>query len=195
MDLFYSTLSIRDQLAKFKQDMIDKYKITDVEKYKVIRGKQKNFGNCCMFIMSNMPKKGFMKDRHDKFLSDTIKFFKIEKHVLTYAYFNPSLNVSRKDMKSSIPDVELLISIVNPKLIVLLGEGPGDLFVGRKPKIEDSHGKVIAHYNSVEILSTYEMAYYRTKTGYEDDRYKSHIYQEDWKYIHSKYKGAIDADV
>jgi len=195
MDLFYANLTPTQQLKKFKEDAMHHFNIEDSTKFKVLKGLPKHFGNCVLFLLSHVPSRGFLKGRNDKLLTDSIKHFDITNHAITYAYLKPSLNVSRKDLKACTGDMNLILSIVRPKLIVLVGENPGELFFGRKPKVVDVHGTIVGSIDKIPLVSTFDMLYYKEKTGYEDERYKRHIYEGDWNFIREQYKGAINANV
>jgi uracil-DNA glycosylase len=111
--------------------------------------------------------------------------------VITYCYPKMSTSVQDKLIKESNTTMDMIISIVSPKMLVLMGSESALPFQKQKPKVDDSHGNIIGNYNGAPMILTYHPEYYTTRSGYEDARYKEHIHDNDWKIIAEYYNRLI----
>ena len=68
-----------------------------------------------------------------------------------------------------------LIEIISPKLIVTFSDSSAEIFMNQKPNIIERHGQTIYNHLGIPVILTYSMDYYTTRTGYEDNKYKSSI--------------------
>jgi hypothetical protein len=198
MDLFYSGLSTTMQLRKLTKEVKKRLNVSsnDVKgKFKLVlrSGPMETLlSNCCLFLIPHVAKKGFMQGigEPDK-LMELIHEHKMEKSVISYCYHGKIESVSKRMIKECTNQIETLISIIDPRLIVLLGEEACYVFLSRKSKIEDHHGELVRSHNGIPLILTYHPGYYITHSAYEDKRYKENIMNHDWSIIKEYYDKRI----
>jgi len=194
MDLFTSNMTDNQKL----NDLKEKYKnLLEVEqngkgKFNITKGSKQNYGNCVMIILPNVTDSGFMNaDYETQTLMCILDEYEIVNYIICYAQPSKVHSASRKEVKKSRPLMYELIDIVQPKFIVVCGEVSAELFMTQKPNIITSHGTLVCSYSNIPVVLTYNPDYYVTRTGYEDDTYKTSILTEDWTLISDTYKNLI----
>jgi len=197
MDLFYSGLTVQQQLKKLKKDIkvrlgADfKYKRGNTSKFLLMQGNMESFNNCIMILLPHVTTRGFMNSSGEKYLQKIIEQYGFKNYIISYCYLDRAKSVTRPMIKENIKDVETLISIVGPSMIVMAGVDGCDVFLTRKPLVEDKHGTVVGEHCGAELILTHHPSYFVTDSGYEDKRYKEHIQKQDWDLIKSKYDKLI----
>lgn len=198
MDLFYSKKTPTQQLKMLKDELMSKYNITSnvrltsKDNFKLLYGNKKATDNCVLFILDHVTDKGFLNNKNEKKLIEIVKKYKMLNSLFTYAYPIRTDKITRIQVKEAIPSIELLIDIINPKLIIVLGEITSELFLSRKAIIDDHHGSIITTYNEQPVIQTYKFSYYNSSEGYEDKRYKEAVFKKDWDFITKKYNELIN---
>ena len=147
---------------------------------------------CFLFLLPYVTEDGFLKSKNEKVLTQAIKDYGISNYVIAYAYPHKAKSISRTDIKNNIWYVEELISIISPKAIVIVGEEPFLIFMGRKPKAIDVHATEVTKYMETPILSIMGCDYYFDRNEQGDRRYKASIYREDWKFIREQYEKLVE---
>jgi len=189
LDLFSSNRTIDERLDDLKIE-IKQYQSkmgTDSKKTKIklFYGDLDNFNDGVLTI-SNPPKAKFFETPEDKIILNLLNSFGLDKYFLTYNYLILGTNTP-KEIKEFGYFVRKLIDIINPKLIVCMGEEAHFCFYKRKFMMIDFHGKVIGDYEGRPIMTTYPIFYYGEKSKFENDSYREEIKRKDWTAIKDKY--------
>lgn len=195
MDLFYSGLTLEQQLRKLSKEVKNGLNVkSNADKgtrFEVTRGWKNKSGNCMMFLLPHVTKSGFMASKGERFMVGLIAERKMTNVCVSYCYLAKTDSVTKRMIKEQTKHIETLVSIMNPKVIVLMGSDSCYSFMPRKPKIEEHHGTVVDVYQEIPLLLTYHPEYYVTYDAYEDKRYKDKIMDLDWTVIDMMYKQRI----
>jgi hypothetical protein len=176
--------ALRDELARYNRNSkVD----TKKAKIKLFYGDVNNF-NDGVLTVSSPPKAKFFESPDDKFLSSILESIEIKKFFLTYDYLFFGDRPTTQTVKDFGYFIRRLVDIINPKLIVCLGEEPQFSFFKRKFLLSDFHGKQIGDYEGRPIYTTYPISYYEERSQFEDHSYKEAIKNKDWNAIRDKYK-------
>lgn len=189
LDLFSSNRTVDERLEDLKLEIKSYQKKLGVDskktKVKLFYGDIKDF-NTGIITVSNPPKAKFFDAPEDKILLNLLSSYGLEQSFLTYHYLILG-TYTPKEIKEFGYYVRKLIDIINPKLIVCLGEESHFTFSKRKSLMIDFHGKVIGEYEGRPIMTTYPIVYYGEKSKFENDSYREEIKRKDWTTIKDKY--------
>lgn len=197
MNLFYGS-TIQEQLKNLKKDIklwaqtAHSYDYGHKRIY-IAFGKIENVGNNCLFISSPFAKDSPpFEDSSYAFLKRTIEDFGILKFFMTPNFLIPKDTVTRADIKEYSKFIESIVDIVQPKLVVVLGEDSTFSFFKRKFILRDWHGKIIGQTpQAIDVVLSYAPDYYNERSEYEDPSFKKFILNNDWNYISTLYKKRI----
>lgn len=197
MDLFYGS-TIEEQLKALKKDIKDyalrKYAYDYGNKrIYVAFGQKENIGNNILIVVPPFKhnEKPF-DDENCRYLNSILNTYDIKKFFFTPCFLIPKEQVSKADIKDYSQWVNKLADILQPKLIVAMGEDSTLSFFRKKFILRDFHGKVIGQSSQqVDIILTYSPEYYKEKSEYEDPSYKRFVQNHDWTIISSRYKQLI----
>jgi len=120
-------------------------------------------------------------------LSDIMIKFGITEYAVIPIYPVSPKSLNRGTVKEYAPFIIKLVDILVPSVIVLAGEMPSFVFLNRKPKLEDNHGKIVANYSGINVFMTHPPGYYSAAAKFEDDAYKQHLMSTDWTIIKKEY--------
>ena len=193
MDLFDTQLTPRQRINKISESVKVLNNITEnsgktKKVFRLLDGKLSSFDGCTLFIRPAVPLTGFMSSKYDKKLLELCEIYKIYNKVITYGILKRTKIAGRKVIKHNIKIIEDIIELVEPKVIVVLGEVTSELFLSTKLKVCNYHGTKIASYGSgIPVLYTYDTSWYLEHDGYEDARYKQDILHNDWTMIQEEY--------
>lgn len=187
LDLFYSGLTVDEQLEKLKNEIIDlaKKEGSKARKntIKVVHGTMDKIPNKgALFIMPPLTGK-FAKGKDFNLLLTIISMYDFDAAFITYAHLVPKEKRIRKEIKNFSTYIRQLISIILPKVIVCLGEEAQFSIFKTKSLMNDYHGKVIGNLEGIPVMTTYDMSYYNNSSAFEDDNYKNFLQESDWKAI------------
>lgn len=189
LNFFYINKSPKEQLDLLKLE-IKEYQTkikSEEKKIKLFYGNIDNFGSGVL-IISSPPKTKFFESIQDKSIIVLMNELKIDKFFITYNYLINGIEPTPKDIKSFGYYIRLLVDIINPKIIVCLGEDSQFCFFKKKFLITDYHGKQIGEYEGKPILTANNMSYYEERSKFENHSYKEEIKKKDWELITNKYK-------
>lgn len=189
MDLFYSNLPIEDQLRALVKDILNNEN-TKKKKLSIINGDIKDIGNNILFVLPHVTQEGFLRDLDAQLLLELIEEYKITKNIITYSYLLPVQQVTRNELREFSVWVEKLIDIIQPRLIVMVGEDTTLTFSNRKIKIENN-GSIVMTFNGIPCMLTFSPSYYTEHSAYENERYKNYIKQKNWTEIKKEYERLI----
>jgi hypothetical protein len=191
MDLFYSYLTSRGQLRKLK-DEIGGNLYDEVPKgFKIVTGNIEHINNCALLIMEHVTKHKFMRAPWDRKLVQLCTEYGINNKFITYSYLKDTESVSRSDITSSRKYIQLLLSIIQPKLIVVIGENTLLSFLSKKQLLVNFHGKIVGKYEEVPLILTYPMGYYLQYGRQDEKEYRESILLHDWTIIQEEYNKRI----
>jgi hypothetical protein len=191
MDLFYQG-SFKEQVLAIKKSVLEVIKAKGVEskeKLALVFGVPENVGNNILFITPPYPGGKFYEDKDSYKLKQLAAEYKINKYFITYCCHYETR--SRKDIKEYKIWIHKIIDVVQPTLIVCLGEHCIFSLFKRKVILRDSHGKIIDKHEGIPVMITYPVSYYTEKSEYEDIAYKTFLKNADWDKILEKYKELI----
>ncbi len=190
MNLFYQNLTEEEQLSKLQRDTIQHLynNIRKPKKLEILRGDKEFIGNCALFLIDHVKTQGFMRGQGENALVDTCNKYRIDNRMVSYSYLRQSKSVSRTDIVGMREFLYILISIVNPFLIVALGEKTMFSFINRKILLANGHGSVVHYYNEVPVILTYPIDYYKSRENDSDQDYKDYILENDWNFIKEEYE-------
>lgn len=176
--------ALKDEMVQFKRSSgVD----TRKSKIKLFFGDINNFNDGILTI-STPPATKLFESPDDKYLMDILEAIDLKKYFLTYNYlfFGDKANI--KTIKDFGYFIRKLVDIINPKLIVCLGEESQFSFFKKKFLISDFHGKQIGEYEGKPIMTTFPISYYIERSQFEDHSYKDSIKTKDWNAIKEKFK-------
>ena len=113
------------------------------------------------------------------------------KFLITYHYLVYGDDITRNQIKEFGYYIRKLTDILDPKLIVCMGEEAQLSFFKRKFVMEDFHGKQIGEHDSIPIYTTFPIFYYEERSEYEDKSFKEHIKKVDWEKIKEVYSKVV----
>lgn len=197
MDLFYGSTP-EEQLRSLKRDIKtwakSKYNYDFGNKRLYVAwGKSENIGNNILIVTTPLLQdaKPF-EDNCCSYIKHLLIKHNILKFFMTPNFIIPKDKVTKSDIKDYSRLVDNLVDIIQPKLIVTLGEDSTFAFFRRKFILRDYHGKVIgSSKQGIPIILTYSADYYTEKSEYEDPSFKNFISDNDWTVISSMYKERI----
>jgi hypothetical protein len=129
----------------------------------------------------------------DKKLYKLLSEFDITNFFYTYYFwYKKNTNVSLKDIKQNGHWIKRLVDILEPKLIICMGEKAQFSFLKKKAMLRDYHGKQIGEIDEIPIYTTYPISYYVERSEFEDRSFKNFIKTKDWTSIQAKYKELIN---
>jgi len=196
LDLFSVNLSPEDRISILKEEIkaIAKSEGLDMRRNKISLGlgNLENAGNNIM-IVTDPPEKGKWFDSGtDRRLYGILTDIDIDKFFHTYYFlYKKKTKLSKLDVKRFGAWIKRLTDIVDPKLIVCLGETAQLSFVTQKSILRDYHGQQIGMYDNIPIYTSYPANYYSEKSEFEDHTYKDFIKQKDWTLIKKAYDEVI----
>lgn len=182
MDLFYAGKTPEESIKKIKKDL----KFLNQNKFpEIMYGQIDYINRNILFIQEHINNK-FMKDNTDKDLIKTINEYKLDKYFITYSHLL-NTNPLRNDIKNFAPWIHKIIDVLNPKLIVILGENTCFTFFTKKFLLKNHHGNIIGYHNNIPVILTYSMDYYIKNDDYRDLSFKLANKKNDWEYIQKEY--------
>lgn len=195
MDLFSVGKTHQERIDELKEEIRDKAKFYDAPKPRkgnvyIATGDINNISNN-LLIVTDPPKGKFFDSGEDRRLYRLLQEFNIEKYFHTYYYWYNKPKVSRSDIKQFGIWIRKLATILEPKLIVCMGEPSQFSFVKQKSILRDNHGKQIDTFEGAPIFATYTIMYYLEKSEFEDHTYKNYIKEKDWSAIKAVYDEVI----
>lgn len=194
LDLFTVNLSIDEQFellrANIKETYIKNKVITKRTSIKLCLGDTNDIGNN-LLVITIPPKAKLFESPDDKNLIQILKEFELFKFFITYYHLIPGANPSKKDIKDFGYWIRNLTDIINPKIIVCIGEDAHLSYFKRKFILRENHGKLIGDYNSIPIFALYPISYYVKRSDFEDISYKLYMKTTDWSNVKKKYKEVI----
>ena len=195
LDLFTASMTVEDQIENLRTELKDSFiksnLITKRTKLKLFYGDLKDVQNN-MLIVAPPPISKFFESPEDEKLIRILSEFNITNFFLTYYYLLPDKKISRKEVKDFSYWIKKITDILEPKLIVCIGEESQFCYLKQKKVIRDFHGKQIGDYNSIPIFAAYPAVFYMKKFDYEDPTYKDFMKNHDWGTIQKKYNEVIN---
>ena len=191
MDLFYENLTPRRRLNRLKRELSSHLYGEGEEipeNFRILGGKLRSIGSCALFIMEHVVPQGFMGNSYEMKILELCTRYHIDTRMITYSYLRECTTVSRVSIINSREFLHILVSIVDPVLIVLLGENTLFSFENRKRLLGDYHGKVVGYHNGVPLLLTYDMEYYTERVRVDRLKYRDEIMKSDWTKISNLYR-------
>lgn len=181
MDLFLTNKNFNKQCQIIKNDILKYYNSN--EKIKILSGNEENIGKSILIVTNKSD--GYFNSNSDNTIKNICDKYNI-KYFLTYNYFFN--NISMRNIKEFSPFIHRITDIVQPKLILCLGELSQLCYFKKKFMIENYHGQEIGKYQDIPIYTSYEMEFYDIRSKYTDTNYKNFIKENDWNNINLKYK-------
>lgn len=199
MDLFQTgnptqdLIGLRDELKLYAKTNFPSLEKEDINSISIAYGNVNNIGSNILIVDKPVGSKKPFKSKYDKYLINLLKSKGLDKFFITYCYsiVKDPTTVSKKDIKNFSTWINRLVSIIQPKVIVVLGEEAELAFSKRKVVLKENHGSEIGIYNNIPIFLTYPMDYYVDSSGYEDESYKIFIQTNDWNKITEAYRSNI----
>jgi uracil-DNA glycosylase len=187
LDLFSIDKTPEERLEDLKSEIKAYQKKLSLSnsKIKLFYGDIKNF-NDGVLVISNPPKAKFFETPDDKYTINLLLSMGINKFYLTYNYLVIGTSTP-KEIKLFGYYIRKLIDIINPKIIVCMGERSQFCFFKKKFMMIDFHGKQIGDHEGIPIYTTYPISYYIERSKFENESYKELIKSKDWKTIKDKY--------
>lgn len=189
LDLFSANSTIEERLEDLRTEIkVYQSKLgTDSKrtKVKLFYGDINNF-NDGVLVLANPPKAKFFDSPDDKLTVSLLTSLGFDKFFISYNYLILG-TCTPKEIKEFGYYIRKLVDIINPKLIICMGEESHFCFYKRKFMMIDFHGKVIGNYEGKTVMTTYPIFYYNEKSRYEHDSYREEIKRKDWTAIKDKY--------
>lgn len=195
IDLFTANMTVEEQIEDLRTGLKESYiksgAITKRTKIKLFYGDMKDVGNNIL-IITNPPSAKLFESPEDQRVMQILNEFNLNNFFLTYYYLLPDKKINRQEIKEFGYWIRKITDILDPKLIVCIGEESQFCFFKQKKVIRDFHGKLIGDYNSIPIYATYPIPYYVKRSEFEDTTYKDFIKNQDWGMIKKKYEEVIN---
>ena len=195
MDLFYNG-NFQEQFELLKKD-IKEYAKTLGYNYKnreliLAYGEQSTVGNNILFVTPplNRKKKPF-KDRESIELIKTIRQYGLTNYIITPVFPIPLETISKKHIKDYRPWLMKTIYILEPRLIIVMGEDSELAFINRKYILRDYCGEKISTCHDADVILAYPTSYYLEHSEYEDPSYKNQLKAQEWTNIKTLYNKFI----
>lgn len=131
------------------------------------------------------------KDRRTEMLMSVLDEYGMYNYFITYSHLIPMDKHTKRDIKNFGIWISRIVEIVQPKLIVVLGEDAELVFSKRKHILNDNHGLIVEHYQNIPIFLSYPMEYYSEQSAFEDSNFKKFIMDNDWNKIKKEYDRRI----
>ena len=193
-DLFTAGMTIEEQIEYLRSELKETYikseTITKKTKVKLFYGDLKDVGNNVL-IIAPPPESRFFESPEDQKLIQILNEYNIFNFFITYYYLFPR-KVSRQEIKNFGYWIRKITDILDPKLIVCVGEDAQFSYLKQKKIIRDFHGKQIGDHYSIPIYAVYQTHYYIKKSEYEDPTYKTFLKNNDWGTVSKKYNEVIN---
>jgi hypothetical protein len=197
MNLFYGQTT-EEQLKNLKKD-IKSWAISahnydyGHKRIYLAFGQKETIGNNCLFISSPFAADSApFEDKDYSFLKNTAQEFGIINYFLTPHFLIPKEIVTRANIKEYSKFMEAIVDIIQPRLIVVLGENSVFSFFNKKFILRDWHGKLIGKtIQGIDVIISYSPSYYTERSDYEDPSFKKFILNNDWNFISKLYKERI----
>lgn len=190
LDLFLSNKTPIEQLDMLRADIKDYQSKANIDskktKIKLFYGDIKYF-NTGILVITDPPKAKFFESAEDKLIINILNSYDLNEFFITYNYLIYGSG-STKDIKNFSYYIKKLTDIINPKLIVCMGESSQFCFFKKKFMMSDYHGKQIGDYETIPIMTTYPIWYYEEKSKFEDHSYKEELRNKDWYAIKKRYE-------
>lgn len=190
LDLFNINLTPVERLEALREEIKDYQKRSCPDKkskVKLFWGDLTKLGKGIV-VITNPPKAKFFESTEDKFIINLLTSYDLNDFFITYNYLIYGEEYTPKDIKEFGYYIKKLIDIINPKMIVCMGESSQFCFFKKKFMMIDFHGKQIGEHESIPIFTTYPIKYYEERSKFEDHSYKEQIRNKDWTAIKEKYK-------
>ena len=193
MDLFYqgtfdeSAELIRTDIKKFAKE-----KNVPIGRKKIFlyKGFPQNVGNNILTISVPFNTDKMFESKMDKALIRMLAEYNLYNYMMTYCWLLPT-RASKNDIKEFSVWIHRLIDIIEPKLIVTLGEISQLSFIKRKANMFEKQGKIFHRHNCIPVYTTYDIEYFWTHSQFEDKQYKNHLKENDWKTNQAYYNRVI----
>jgi hypothetical protein len=185
-------MTLEERIEDLKNKIRSYYNINKKSKVKLFYGDLKDVGNNILVVAP--PQHKFFESEDDKIIINILSEFRLFNYFLTYYYLIPNTKPSKQDIKNFGFWIRNIVDILEPKLIVCVGEDAQFSFYKSKFIIRDYHGLQIGEYNSIPIFASYIVPYYSKKADTEDMTYKNFIKNKDWSNIKKKYDEVINVE-
>lgn len=196
MDLFYSGRTFDDRLKLLKKDVKEYAKRVGYDYGKkrlyLAYGNPDNVGQNILFVVPPLdPNSKPYQDKASQRLIEVAKEYGLDKFFITSSYPIPIEKISKRQIKEFSYWVHKLIDILEPKLIVVMGEESEPVFVRRKFILRDSYSEIITSHNDIDVVLAYPMNYYIGHSEYEDPSYKKSLLEQEWTRLKEIYDRKI----
>jgi hypothetical protein len=193
-DLFYSTAdSSADQLKLLQKDILDDARRMGINKKKlsVVFGDQEYVGNNVLLVQPPFSGRKYFDSQDFSHLLFILQEYEMYNYFITYAHLLPLERHTKDSIKAFGSWIAKLVDIIQPKLIVALGEEAQLSFLKKKCILRDYHGQRIGTHADIPIFLTYPTSYYLNESSYENKSYKDFILHSDWKILQKEYQRRI----
>lgn len=193
-DLFYSTaVTLEDQLELLRADILDDAKRNGVVKRKlpIVFGDQAYVGNAVLIVQPPFTGRKHFDGEEFNQLLFILQEYQMHNYFITYAHLIKLERHTKEGIKAFGSWIWKLIDIIQPKMIVVLGEDAQLSFLKKKCILRDYHGQKIGSHMDIPIFLTYPISYYLNESSYENKSYKDFILNGDWKVLQEEYKRRI----
>jgi hypothetical protein len=188
-------MTVDEQIENLRTELKESYiksgLITKKTKIKLFYGDLKDICNNVLIVAPPPPSK-FFNSPEDERLIRVLSEFNILNYFITYYYLIPDKKVSRKEVKDFSYWIKKITDILEPRIIVCVGEESQFCYLKQKKVMRDFHGKQIGDYNSIPIYTLHPTIVYMRKYEHEDSTYKDFMKNHDWGAIQKKYIEVID---
>lgn len=155
------------------------------------KGNADDVGNNILVVCEPQKNMNWFSSKADKYAISILEKYEMPRYFLTASHLLPLKSVGREDIKAFSTWVQKITDLLEPRLIVLLGEHAEFCFLRRKFILRDYHGTEIGRYNGIPLLLTYPMSYYLNSVEYVDPGYKQFLENNDWTLIKERYDACI----
>lgn len=191
LDLFNVNQTPEQRLESLRGEIKEYQKAHGIDskktKVKLFYGDMANF-NDGILVITAAPKAKFFETPDDKFIISLLTSIELKKFFITYSCLVYGEGNTPKEIKEFGYYIKKLVDIINPKLIVCMGETSQFVFFKRKFMMGDFHGKQIGDYEGIPIMTTFPIYYYEEHSKFEDHSYKDQLKNKDWGAIKDKFK-------
>lgn len=139
-----------------------------------------------MLVVDNPHTGNYMNTENYKALRRLLTGRGMHQFFVTNCYILPK-KPSLTEVKSFSTWIHRIARLIEPRLIVTMGEVANLSFMKRKPIMRDSHGSQVGEFDGAPIYTTYDMGYYTKQSPHEDLHYKLFIQEQDWNNIQAEY--------
>lgn len=193
LDLFYNG-SFQQNIKKLKEDL-KKYaqenSLLLPDPFNIVKLRPSCVGSCVLFICPPAISSSLFTTAEDKLLDSLCKEYEIENKAITYCYIFQSLHKNKNVIKEFSPWIKKLTDLIQPKLIITLGEDAQCSFFRNKFLMRDCSSTIIGNYSDIPIGAIYPMDYFISKTGFEDLSFKQYLKKSNWDFVKAQYDKLI----